>query len=125
MTDKTQPPYNQCEAKGWALDLDITRLKRSDTWAILGEPDQIHGRAYLLLLLAVAWDESPCGSLPKDERILRSKLGIDAITFAALKQDLMRGWEECSDGRLYHKVMTESVIKMVCWREKEAARKEQ
>ena len=115
MSDKN-PPYTTCISNGWALDLDISRLHRSDTWAILDKAS----RPYLLMLLTVAWCESPCGSLPNNDRILCSKLGMDTTLFVAVKQDLMRGWEECRDGRLYHPVMTESVMKMMEWREKQA-----
>lgn len=110
------PPYLPCISNGWSLDLDISRLHRSDTWAILDKAS----RPYLLMLLTVAWCESPCGSLPNNDRILCSKLGIDTTLFIAIKQDLLRGWEECSDGRLYHPVMTESVLKMTGWRDKQA-----
>lgn len=58
-----------------------------------------------------SWDQVPAGSLPKDEVLLcrLAELGRDVKAWRKLSVDALHGWHECSDGRLYHSVVAESV----------------
>jgi uncharacterized protein YdaU (DUF1376 family) len=106
-------------AKGWRLELDHERIRQSDTWAIT--PAEI--RPWLLMLWMVAWEQTPCGSLPNDDALVAARIGMKAKEFAKHKATLMRGWELCDDGRLYHHVLTLRVGEMLEKRRKDAARK--
>lgn len=105
-------------AKGWRLDLDLERLDRSDTWLLAGA----EVRPWLLMLLAVAWRQVPCGSLPNDDAMIAARLGMDARQFRAHRDILMRGWWLAADGRLYHNTLAEHVLAMCSKREKNAKR---
>jgi Protein of unknown function (DUF1376) len=59
-----------------------------------------------------SWDQVPAGSLPDDDTDLcrLAELGRNLKTWLKLKQGALRGWFKCSDGRLYHHVVTEGVL---------------
>lgn len=59
-----------------------------------------------------SWDQVPAGSLPDDDIDLcrLAELGRDMKTWAEVKAGAMRGWQKCSDGRLYHSVVAEGVM---------------
>lgn len=67
-----------------------------------------------VLSWCVAWHQVPAGSLPNDDRelavLLRYGTRTDIRRWKALrKAGALRGWIECSDGRLYHPVVAEVV----------------
>jgi len=114
-----EPPYPaDVLAKGWRFELDLERIRRSDTWALT--PAEV--RPWLLMLWAVAWEQSPCGSLPNDDALIAAHMGIPARQFSADREVLLRGWRLHADGRLYHATITERVLSMVDRRKTEAAR---
>lgn len=114
------PPYpGDVRAKGWRLELDHERIRQSDTWA-LASSDQ---RPWLLMLLMVAWEQTPCGSLPADDELIAARLAMSPELFTSWRPKLLRGWWGADDGRLYHPVMTECVQEMTQRRGKESARK--
>jgi hypothetical protein len=51
-----------------------------------------------------AWNQTPAGSLPKDDVALcrLADLGRDVKAWKRIKTDALHGFVECSDGRLYH-----------------------
>ena len=57
-----------------------------------------------------SWDQTPCGSLPKDDVLLcrLAELGRDMDAWQSVKTIALDGWIECSDGRLYHPVVSEA-----------------
>jgi len=57
-----------------------------------------------------SWDQTPCGSLPKDDVLLcrLAELGRDMDSWQSVKAIALDGWIECSDGRLYHPVVSEA-----------------
>ena len=65
-----------------------------------------------------SWHQSPAGSLPNDDDELchLAELGFDVKSFKKAKALAMRGWVECSDGRLYHPVVCEAALEG--WQEK-------
>lgn len=64
-------------AKGWRFELDTERIEQSDTWA-LATPVQ---RAWLLRLWMVAWQQTPCGSLPNNDALVAARLGMSSGEF--------------------------------------------
>lgn len=104
------PPYPATtRAESWKFDLDISRIKQSDTWT-LARPEI---RPWLLMLWMTAWEQCPCGSLPADDTLISALLGIESSLFEAHRQILLRGWAKHSDNRLYHQVITEHVQLML------------
>jgi hypothetical protein len=115
----TVVPYPaDTRAKGWRFELDHERIRQSDTWA-LATPEL---RPWLLMLWMVAWEQTPCGSLPNDGALIAARIGMRVKAFAQCRDVLLRGWYEADDGRLYHETMTERVRAMLAKRVKDAQR---
>lgn len=115
----TEAPYPaDTRAKGWRFELDHERIRQSDTWA-LATPEL---RPWLLMLWMVAWEQSPCGSLPADTSLISARIGMRSKVFGQCKDVLLRGWSEAADGRMYHSTMTAHVLYMLAAREKDAKR---
>ncbi len=66
-------------------------------------------------LWILAFYQSPPGSLPDNDRILANLSGAGP-QWEQLKEMVLHGWVKCSDGRLYHPVVAESVS--VAWEAK-------
>lgn len=116
------PPYPaDTRAKGWRFELDHERIRQSDTWSLA--PADV--RPWLLMLWMVAWEQTPCGSLPSDPALIAAKIGMTPRAFGKHREVLMRGWKEAIDGRLYHSVLTERVLELLGYREATAKRKAQ
>ena len=104
------PPYPATtKAGGFKFELDCERIAQSDTWALA----TTRQRPLLLMLWFIAWQQTPCGSLPADDMLIAARLGMEADAFQGDKAILLRGWWEASDGRLYHPVLTELVLEMM------------
>lgn len=56
-----------------------------------------------------AWNQCPAGSLPSDDRRLckLAELGRDMKAWLKVKEVVLHGFVLCSDGRLYHKHLSE------------------
>ena len=116
----TAAPFpSDTRAKGWRFEIDIERIRQSDTWA-LATPEV---RPWLLLLWVTAWEQVPCGSLPNDDALIAARIGMTPKAFAKAKPVLMRGWAEADDGRLYHSTITARVLAMLETKRKESERK--
>ncbi len=118
MTIKAPYPADT-RAKGWRFVLDHERIRQSDTWA-LATPAQ---RPWLLMLWMVAWEQTPCGSLPDSDELIAARIGINMDEFQQSRAILLRGWEMADDGRLYHPVITGQVIEMIAKKARETERK--
>lgn len=90
------------------MPLQGDRLFASDTW-ILASPE---GRCAALKLWWESWKQEPAGSLPNNEKLLANLAGygIAVSAFTKIKDEAMRGWQLCSDGRLYHYVVCELAL---------------
>lgn len=119
MSDRPAPYPADTRAKGWRFELDLERVMQSDTWA-LALPDL---RPWLLMLWTVAWQQTPCGSMPSDDDLIAARLGMKAPAFKKAKGILLRGWCLADDGRLYHETITERVVEMLSRKEGERKRK--
>lgn len=117
---KSAPYPIDTRAKGWRLELDYERIRQSDTWALTPAAY----RPWLLMLWMVAWEQTPCGSLPDDDELIAARLEMPPEMFEAAKRYLLRGWWKAEDGRLYHPVLTEHVLEMLSVKDKARARKD-
>jgi hypothetical protein len=114
------PPYPaDTRVNGWRFELDVERIKRSDTW-VMASPEW---RPWLLMTWMVAWDQRPAGSLPADHALIAAHIGMDIRLFTAHADILLRGFVRHSDGRLYHAVVVEQVQRLISMREQERDRK--
>lgn len=84
------------------------RVFNSDTWALCDADEKVAA----LRLWWRSWHEEPAGSLPNNDRLLadRAGYGVAVRAFLAVKDNAMRGWIECADGRLYHPVVASIAI---------------
>ena len=120
MTDALPAPLVPHDVDITGLDgfmLDVQRLFSSELWA-LSTGDEFKAA---LALWGRAWQQSPPGSLPDDERILAAFSGNPA-KWRKLRDMAMRGFVKCSDGRWYHKTLCEDVLRAADKREKFKAR---
>jgi len=106
-------------AKGWKFELDLERVRQSDTWA-LAAPDL---RPWLLMLWATAWEQTPCGSLPDDEALIAARIGMSAKQWVKARALMLRGWQRTDDGRLYHATITGLVLEMLANKDRGKTRK--
>lgn len=105
------------------------RLFKSTTW-IAARPE---ARCATLQLYWHAFaHEVPAASLPDHERVLADHAGLSLKVFRRVRDQALRGWVKCSDGRLYHPVLAEIAneawaarvshrARTLKWREKKAA----
>lgn len=101
------------------MPLDVVRLRDSD---LVAQASDAAFRAAVLLWCA-AWHQVPAGSLPDDERALAhlSGFGRDLRSWRSVRDEALRGFEKCSDDRLYHPVIAEKAIE--AWNKKQAFKK--
>ncbi|WP_210250580.1 hypothetical protein [Bradyrhizobium paxllaeri] len=85
------------------MKLDVVALLNSDTWAMA---DGWAAKAAVTLWCR-AWHQVPAGSLPNDAVALRSLANIP--DFDSVREMALRGFIECSDGRLYHPTICKAV----------------
>lgn len=90
------------------MPLDVVRFAQSDLVA-MEDPAAI---VAAVLLWGASWHSLPAGSLTNDDRLLARAAGYGrgGAEWALVRDGAMRGWVECSDGRLYHPVVAEKVI---------------
>ena len=125
-----EPPYPaDTRARDWRFEIDLERVWQSDTWALC--PPEIS--PWLWAIWIESWRCTPCGSYPNDDTVIAARLRMPINLFRAHQEILLRGWVQHADGRLYHPVLTEQVLKMIGkrndttervrkWREQRAAK---
>lgn len=84
------------------MPLDVIRLMDSDLFA-LSSGDEFKAA---VALWCKAWQQTPAGSLPVDDRVLAHLSGAGA-KWKKVKAMALRGWEKCSDDRYYHALIAE------------------
>jgi uncharacterized protein YdaU (DUF1376 family) len=101
-------PLVPADANVQGLDgfmLNVQRLFSSELYA-LSTGDEFKAA---VSLWGRAWLQTPPGSLPNDERLLAAFSGAGP-KWKKVREVALRGFVECSDGRLYHKVLCEDVL---------------
>jgi hypothetical protein len=90
------------------MPLEVLRLRDSDI-VVLATGDEF--RAAVMLWCA-SWHQVPAASIPMDERLLANLAGYgrDVEGWQVVRDAALRGFVECSDGRLYHPVIAEKAI---------------
>jgi hypothetical protein len=58
-----------------------------------------------VMLWCRAWKQTPAASLTDDDRVLAAFCRLPETRFKKLRNDILRGFIKCSDGRLYHRVL--------------------
>lgn len=62
-----------------------------------------------LKLYGASYNQVPAGSLPADDRVLAHLSSYSLKDWVKMRPISLRGWIECRDGRLYHRVTAEKV----------------
>jgi hypothetical protein len=106
MTERPKPlvPANLDLRKWQYMKLDVVKLQNSDTWALA---DGWAAKACINLWCR-AWHQVPAGSLPNDDLLL-AKLA-DVPDWPSVRNVALRGFVECSDGRLYHPIVCKAAL---------------
>ena len=101
-----------------SMMVDVERWRDSDF--VLTAPAEIYRYASLLWL--AAWHQIPAGSLPNDESLLKvlAKHSGNFRGFRRMLPEILHGFIECSDGRLYHPVVAEKAL--AAWESKQKQR---
>lgn len=99
------------------MPLDVRRLRDSDLAA-----DETPEACWAAVLLwCAAWHQVPAGSIPNNEQWIAKQCGYVSQgrvspQWKRVRKGALRGWVECSDGRLYHPVVAEKAAE--AWRSK-------
>jgi Protein of unknown function (DUF1376) len=90
------------------MPLDTVRL-RDSSMALKASDAEFRAA---VILWCVAWHQVPAGSLPNDDDDLASFVGFgrDVRKWRRLREGALRGFQLCSDGRLYHPVLAEKAL---------------
>jgi len=108
MTNAPEPlvPLN-VELRGFSgFMLDVDRLLASELVA-LGTPEECWAA---MMLWCRAWKQSPPGSLPNNDRVLAA-FSCSGARWPKVREMAMRGFVLCSDGRFYHRVLADEVLR--------------
>lgn len=99
------------------MPLDVVRLRDSGLTA-KASGDEF--RAAVLLWCA-SWHQVPAASLPDDDDELANICGYSRARreWAKVREGALRGWNRCSDGRLYHSAVAGKALE--AWIEKLAS----
>ena len=106
MTIPAPPIAADADLRDFAfMPLDVQRLRDSDLVA----NSSAEGFRCAVLLWCASWHQKPAGSLPDDDKALSQFAGFGRVVseWLKVKDEALRGWVKCSDGRLYHHVVVE------------------
>jgi hypothetical protein len=100
------------------MPFDVARLRRSKAWLIAKKNPELG--FYMLNLWMAAWHESPPGSLDDDDEMLAEQAMCKESRWGHVREQVLRNWVKCTDGRLYHPTVVEMVE--FAWKAKVAQR---
>jgi len=100
------------------MPIEIHRLRRSKAWLICKRKPEL--AFYMLNLWTAAWHDTPAASLEDDDDVLADLAMCDPSKWAKVREQVLRGWVKCSDGRLYHPVVAD--LARGAWTQKQAQR---
>lgn len=90
------------------MPLEVARLHKSRQWLIAKRRPEI--AFYAVNLWARAWHEVPAASLENDDDVLSDAAMCPPDRWLEVKDDVLRGFVLCSDGRLYHKTVSQIAL---------------
>lgn len=90
------------------IPLEINRLRRSKSWLKAKRNPAL--AFYQINLWTAAWHDVPAGSLEDDEDVLADLAMCDPAKWLKVRDEVMRGWIKCSDGRLYNPTVCEKAL---------------
>ena len=100
------------------MPIEIHRLRRSKAWLICKRKPELG--FYMLNLWTAAWHDTPAASLEDDDDVLADLAMCDPSKWLKVREQVLRGWVKCSDGRLYHPVVAD--LARGAWAQKQAQR---
>jgi hypothetical protein len=107
MTDLPSPlTPADCDLRDFSfMPLDVVRLRDCDL-SVHATGDEFR---CAVLLWCASWHQVPAASIPNDDVVLAQLAGFGRVVKEWLKvrAGALRGWVECSDGRIYHPVVAE------------------
>lgn len=89
------------------MPLHITKLLKSE----LREDSTGDEFKAAIVLWCESWQQVPAASLPNNDRKLANLAGVSLTEWSTLKPMALRGFVECSDGRIYHRVVAAQALK--------------
>lgn len=90
------------------MPLVIARLRRSKAWLICKRKPAL--AFYMINLWTASWHDMPAASLEDDDDVLADLAMCDPSKWPNIREDVLRGWIKCDDGRLYHPVVAERAV---------------
>lgn len=87
------------------MPLDVVRLRDSEL-SMHASGDEFR---CAVLLWCASWHQVPAASVPNDDVVLAQLAGFGRVVkeWKKIRNGSLRGWIECSDGRMYHPVVAE------------------
>jgi hypothetical protein len=96
-----------CDVRSFPyMPVDVARLLESDLFG-LSTGDEFKAA---FALWSRSWGQVPAASMPNDERLLARACGVSVSEWRTLAPVALKGWDLCSDGRLYHPVVAEKAL---------------
>jgi hypothetical protein len=123
LTDSTALPEPLVPAEvdlrdfSW-MPVEIHRLRRSKAWLLCKRKPEL--AFYMLNLWTASWHDTPAASLEDDDDVLADLAMCDPAKWAKVREQVLRGWVKCADGRLYHQVVADKAKE--AWTQKQAQR---
>lgn len=88
------------------MPIMIARLKHSRAWLVCKKRPEL--AFYMLNLWTASWHGRPAGSIEDDDLVLADlAMCPNDKVWKKVREDVLRGWIKCDDGRLYHPVVVE------------------
>lgn len=108
LPDPLVPPEVDLGGYEW-MPLYGDKLLNSETWVLASAEAKV---AALTLWWQSYAHQRPAGSLPNNDRLLADAAGygVAVAAWKAIKEEALRGWVLCSDGRLYHPVVAKLAL---------------
>lgn len=100
------------------MPVEINRLRRSKAWLICKRKPEL--AFYMLNLWTASWHDTPAASLEDDDDVLADLAMCEPSKWPKVREQVLRGWIKCDDGRLYHPVVAE--MAHGAWQQKQAQR---
>jgi hypothetical protein len=98
--------------------LQDERLKRSTAWLRARRNPEVG--FFSINLWTASWREKPASSIENDDDVLMDRAMCSTAHWKRLREQILRGWVLCSDGRIYHPVVAEMALNV--WIERLTAR---